>query len=78
MTFTESIKNLDQYINCLESSLTLKESYDEELREIDNLESDLSIMVKFCNNNINFVKIKQVKEKLNHIKEWISEEITNK
>lgn len=67
------LKNIETHIDALENELTLKKSYNEELMELDQFESDIMTVTHFGTSVTANNLIKRIK----HIRNWINEEITN-
>ena len=65
------LENIKSHIDALENGLTLKNSYTDELQELDQFESDIMYVRYFGTST----KANDLLTRVNHIKNWIKEEV---
>ena len=65
--------NIKKAIEELESNLTLKSDYTEELEQLSQYEGDLPVLRSL---GTPVWKIQEAREHINRIREWIKQEIT--
>ena len=75
MTNSELLENIQKSINQLESNLTLKNDYTEELQQLDNYNSDIAVLRFYDVNNTNGWKINDLQKDIKRISEWMKEEM---
>jgi hypothetical protein len=68
------LEMIKQNIDSLENNLVFKSSYDEEIQKLDGYKSDLSTL-RYSASGIYLIKINEQIERINHIEQWIKEEM---
>lgn len=65
------IENLKRAVQEIEDGLTLKSDYTEELQMLKGIESDIAVLATLGTPRW---KCNDLREKINHIREWIKQE----
>lgn len=68
-------KNLQLAVQRIQDEMVLKDNYDKELEELQQIESDMSV---FRSMGVPVWKCVNLREEINQIRNWIKEELASK